>query len=318
MLQYSTHYTIAKRRLNYLKKKQDNPDKYPSYRTGIADLDRATGGLQPGWYVVLAGKQKSGKTAVLNTFRVNFLNAGLSVLDVSLEMGEMQSADRFLSNLTWIPLEKFRDAKLEPEDWKKLEQEIDTTVSGWKGYFAYGANNVSAIKKLVNKLKPQVVIIDYAQLMSDPSMNGKSNDTQMLKKISRELKQITVSDNKKKLSSIAGVDIVEDDSEDYEMDELSPLIIVAAQINREAQKGGDYDLRGIRDTNAFAEDGDLVLILNSMTDDQGVEIPNMRKLKIDAFRHGEPTEFPIMFNGQLAKVGSYKDPRHIDLVEKIE
>jgi replicative DNA helicase len=72
-------------------------------KTGIAALDRVTGGLHRGEYVILGGRPSMGKTALACQLSYNVAEAGGGVFYASLEMPTQQLTPRLISCRLWTP-----------------------------------------------------------------------------------------------------------------------------------------------------------------------------------------------------------------------
>jgi replicative DNA helicase len=144
------------------------------YPSGFPSLDRVTYGWQPTDLIILAARPSVGKTALaLNLARNAALNPikKTPVAVFSLEMSASQLVQRILSAESEIALEKIARGKLEEYEYqqlhtkgiKRLEQApifIDDTAA--LNIFEFRAK----ARRLVNKHKVGLIIIDYLQLMS--------------------------------------------------------------------------------------------------------------------------------------------------------
>lgn len=249
-------------------KRHSDPDAYRGWHTGVADLDKVIGGLSKGWYFVVAGKRKSGKTAFLTTLRTNLGRQDVKYLSISLEEGNLQIAERQVSNVQDVDRSLFRDVKLTQEDWGKV-YEAAGEIREWQGLWDYGISRVDEIKKLAEELEVDVVLIDYIQLMSFP---GNTNRTAEIAHISRSLKLMT----------------------------LEGLTVVAA-----AQLNDDGDYLWSRD---IGRDADVAIKLTKPLDPYGKPVDNRLNLDIADSRHSASDEFEVMFNGARSLVGSFKIP----------
>ena len=71
------------------------------------DLGRMIGTFERGWFVIIVGPMKRGKTWWLQEVALRGLFAGLNVLFVSLEMSETQMTRRIQHNLTGLPTKRW-------------------------------------------------------------------------------------------------------------------------------------------------------------------------------------------------------------------
>lgn len=253
----------------FLKEQEErhrNPEKYRGWRTGVADLDKVTGGLVRGWYFVVSGKRKSGKTAFMATLRTQLGLQGVRFLSISLEENNLQIAERQVSNVGDVDRTLFRDVALTQDDWTKVFSAAEN-IREWPGYWDYGVEKVEEIKKLCKDLEIEVLMVDYIQLMS---ASGSVNRSQEISAISRSLKLLTLQD--------------------------PPLTVVAA-----AQLNDDGDYLWSRDVG---RDADVAIKLTRVNDEYGHVVDNRLKLEIADSRHSAVDDFEVMFNGARSLVGS--------------
>lgn len=248
--------------------RHENPDKHRGWRTGIADFDSQFGGIQRGWYFVVAGKRKAGKTAMLTTMKRELGFQGVKFLSVSLEESNLQIAERQVSLQSGVDRNRFRDIALTPEDWKVVYQSANE-IRQFNGWWSYGDDTVSTISNLVQELAVDVVLVDYVQLMRSP---GASNKVQEVGNISRDLKLLTLR-------------------------EVPLTVIAAAQLNDEGEYLWSRDL---------GRDADIAVKLTRLDDQYGHLIENKIHCEIADSRHSGWAEFDLMFNGARSLVGSFE------------
>lgn len=253
-------------------KRRDDPGRYKGWRTGLADLDNpeTLGGVFEGWYVVVSGKRKSGKTAFLTSLRRSLGFQGVSFLTVSLEEGDLQMAERQVSNLASIDRRYFRDVDLSEEQWRDV---LDAAgqIAKFRGFWDSGLVTVASIAEVAKQLDVDVIMVDYIQLLT-PS-DGGGNRTQEVSQISRALKLLTLTDR-------------------------HYAVVANAQLNDD----GDY--LWSRD---IGRDTDVAIRLSRIIDPYGQAINDRLKMEIVDSRHSAPAEFQIMFNGARSLVGSLVD-----------
>ena len=213
--------------------------------TGFPTLDRITYGWQPTDLIILAARPSVGKTAfALNLARNAALHPTkpIPVGFFSLEMSAPQLVQRILSAESEIKMEKISRGKLEDYEYqqlhakglKKLERAplyIDDTAA--LNIFEFRAK----ARRLVNKHKVGIIIIDYLQLMSG-SGDRNNNREQEISNISRSLKALAK--------------------------ELNIPIIALAQLSRSVeQRAGDKKpmLSDLRESGAIEQDADIVLFV---------------------------------------------------------
>ncbi len=229
-------------RIDEMRNKKEDISGVPS---GFSALDRVTFGWQPTDLIILAARPSMGKTAfALNLAR----NAALSPIKktpvgvFSLEMSASQLVQRILSAESEIALEKIARGKLEDYEYLQLQSKgvvrlekseifIDDTPA--LNIFEFRAK----ARRLVNKHKVGLIIIDYLQLMSG-SGDRNSNREQEISNISRSLKALAK--------------------------ELGIPIIALSQLSRavETRKESKIpQLSDLRESGAIEQDADMVMFL---------------------------------------------------------
>src|ERR1700740_2395422 len=158
-------------RIDELRTKTEDISGVPS---GFASLDRVTYGWQPTDLIILAARPSVGKTAfALNLARNAALHPTkpVPVGFFSLEMSASQLVQRILSAESEIKMEKISRGKLEEYEYQQLLSKgiarlekapiyIDDTAA--LNIFEFRAK----ARRLVNKHKVGIIVIDYLQLMS--------------------------------------------------------------------------------------------------------------------------------------------------------
>ena len=86
--------------------------------SGFKDLDEITGGFQPGNLIILAARPGMGKSALAANFVENAaVRHGKAAVMFSLEMGESELAQRFISSQGSVPGNDLRRGKV---NWQKV------------------------------------------------------------------------------------------------------------------------------------------------------------------------------------------------------
>ena len=232
----------AIQRIDDLRTKQEEISGVP---TGFPSMDRITFGWQPTDLIILAARPSVGKTAfALNLVRSAALHPTkpTPVAFFSLEMSSAQLVQRILSAESGILLEKISRGKLEDYEMQQLYSKgvqrlsdapifIDDTAA--LNIFEFRAK----ARRLVNKHKVALIIIDYLQLMSG-SGDRNSNREQEISRISRDLKSLAK--------------------------ELQVPIIALSQLSRavETRKESKMpQLSDLRESGAIEQDADMVMFL---------------------------------------------------------
>src|SRR5581483_9202668 len=152
--------------------------------TGLDDLDRMMGGLQPSDLVILAGRPGMGKTALATNIAYNVAKAwqgdvrpdghiatvnGGIVGFFSLEMSAEQLATRIISEQTEIPSNKIRRGGISEADFEKIK-DVSIELQHLPFYVdETGGLSVAQLAARARRLKRQrgldLLIIDYLQLL---------------------------------------------------------------------------------------------------------------------------------------------------------
>ena len=138
--------------------------------TGFPSLDKMLGGLRPGTLNVIAGAPGVGKTALAIEIAVNCAKDGHKVGIFSLEMSKDEITQRIVKYIC--------DTSI---DVSELPIYIDDET----------VINPAVILDKVNKLKADIIIVDYFQLISLPSNENRSGKEE-LKTIISVLKSIAL------------------------------------------------------------------------------------------------------------------------------
>src|SRR5919112_6451974 len=165
--------------------------------TGLADLDRMMGGLQPSDLIILAGRPGMGKTALATNIAYNIakswegeikpdgrmgtLNGGI-VGFFSLEMSAEQLATRIISEQTEIPSYRIRRGEIDPTDFDRIAQ-IAREMETIPLYIdETGGLSISQLTARARRLKRQrgldLLVIDYIQLLQGSSKKSSENRVQ--------------------------------------------------------------------------------------------------------------------------------------------
>ncbi|TPI02264.1 replicative DNA helicase [Mycoplasma struthionis] len=214
-------------------------------QTGFPELDNYLVGLNPGYFVILAARPAMGKTAFALNLAVNMAKSknkktqkNLNVLLFSLEMSKAQLMQRLLAIESTISIRSLKTGDLSKDQLGLLSFTVQA-MQKWNMFLCEKSSlTISDIitisKRFAGKTKPDIIIIDYLQLI-----NGGSAESRHLEvgRISRSLK------------ILAG--------------ELGCPIIALSQLNRNVEKREDKTpiLADINESGSIEQDADIVLFL---------------------------------------------------------
>ena len=124
--EFSNHY------YDTIKKRHQNPEKLRGFTTGIPEIEQILGGLHLGWYIVIGGPEKAGKTALMLSIVLQFALAGHKFMWVSQEMSNLDMGGRTFANLatpeSGVDLNKLRDLELDSDDYLNKPASVNIRI----------------------------------------------------------------------------------------------------------------------------------------------------------------------------------------------
>lgn len=209
--------------------------------TGFNSLDKliyTNGGFQKSRFYLISGKTGFGKSQFLTNLTKNFLEQGKTVLFITLENTIEESNDRLFSCITGI---KLQDLYSEPEVQKEKIVNF-FQMNGGLLLLEHVPQN-SLTKQMIDTLikirveqtgrKPDIIIVDYMDLMLYPE---KLEERIRLQRLQNQMKQL--------------------------QQESNTIVISPTQVNRQSYKEKEIDLDNISESSGKAWVQDSVLILN--------------------------------------------------------
>lgn len=159
--------------------------------TGLAHLDRITGGWRGGQLVVVAGRPAMGKTAVSLLFVRAAAQSGIPVCYYSLEMPDVQLAGRMLVGASRVDATAFRSGTVSSDDWRLIESGAARLRS--LPLYLYDKPSVTmpqiriSSRAMQRKGRCGMVVIDYLQLIASTE-ERRNNREREVAEISRAAK----------------------------------------------------------------------------------------------------------------------------------
>jgi len=224
--------------------------------SGLADLDRMMGGLQPSDLIILAGRPGMGKSSLATNIGFNIAKAwrgevqpdgSMKTVDggivglFSLEMSSEQLATRIIAEQSGVPSADIRRGKITEEqfshivaasrDMQRVPLYIDQT----------GGLSISQFAARARRLKRQrgldLLIIDYIQLMQGHARRGSDNRVHEVTEITNNLKALAK--------------------------ELNVPILALSQLSRQVENRDDKrpQLSDLRESGSIEQDADVVLFI---------------------------------------------------------
>lgn len=230
------------------------PEKVDSIPTFTTKLQQITNGIQPGHLWTMGARMKTGKSWMQCLASVAAASHGHDVIYFSLEMDKPTVAQR-VHALMLGEWDDDADPAVRSAQVAEWEEEHGATVR-----FFDMADHPIVNSTLVGRYAKEgtLLVVDYIGLMSTTSQAASVEDWRNAATISNELRRV---------ASVTGA-----------------AVLTAVQLNRSATGDKTPDLSTIADTDMYARDSDLVLLMQRH--------PNAKaaKLHVAANRHGPSGE----------------------------
>ena len=223
--------------------------------TGLVDMDRMMGGLQPSDLIILAGRPGMGKTSLATNVAFNVAKAyqgekqpdgsiktvnGGIVGFFSLEMSAEQLATRIIAEQSGVPSYKIRRGDIAEHDFYKIT-DVAREMQTIPFYIDQtGGISIAQLVARARRLKRQrgldLLVVDYLQLLSGSSKKGE-NRVQELTEITTGLKALAK--------------------------ELNVPVIALSQLSRRVENRDDKrpQLSDLRESGSIEQDADVVLFV---------------------------------------------------------
>jgi replicative DNA helicase len=142
--------------------------------TGFDTLDNTTGGLQPGWYCVVAARRGQGKTWTMVRMACEAAWAGFTALYYSLEQPETQITlrthsilSKFAAGPVFNNIDLQRGSGFVLQEYRKFLEGMESGMKGRLVIVGAGRERVTPMTVAggIERVQPDVVFIDYITLM---------------------------------------------------------------------------------------------------------------------------------------------------------
>ena len=225
----------------------------------------------------------------------------------SLEMADVQLANRLMSNVCSIEGKKLLNGQLSRDDWDRLDKNLGFMEDA--PLYIDETEGISILelrtkaRRLVREHKIELIMIDYLQLMTASGMKFNSRQEEV-SLISRSLKGLAK--------------------------ELNIPVLALSQLNRgvesrEGVEGKRPQLSDLRESGAIEQDADMVIFLHRpeyygihMTDD-GKDYRGKAEVIISKHRKGATGIITMDFKGEFTRFENPEDNSlAIALLQKAE
>jgi replicative DNA helicase len=224
--------------------------------SGLEDLDRQMGGLQPSDLIILAGRPGMGKTALATNIAYNVarawrsetrpdgreetINGGI-VGFFSLEMSAEQLATRIISEQTEIASYRIRRGEIDPSDFDRIAA-VAREMQTLPLYIdETGGLSIAQLAARARRLKRQrgldMLVIDYLQLLQGSNRRASEGRVQEVTEITTGLKALAK--------------------------DLNVPILALSQLSRQVENRDDKrpQLADLRESGSIEQDADVVMFV---------------------------------------------------------
>lgn len=256
-------------------------------KSGLAPIDELMGGFHPGELYVLAARPGGGKTSLSLQFAHDIARQGIPTVFVSLEMTNLELANKLLSMGARVDNGKIRKGNLTSLDHDCLYT-ARKIMHPWQFVIGEQLREIGRLEIGLRGLKKQgkigFLVIDYIQLMKAAG-SWKGNRVAELTEITGRIKSLAI--------------------------ELNIPIIILSQINRQGATQGTAlpGVHNLKDSGSLEQDADAVLILHKQKNEETKEEKHF--LMIAKNRHGMTGDFELRADLSLSRFifdnGGYDD-----------
>jgi replicative DNA helicase len=285
--------------------------------SGLRDLDRKLGGLQPSDLVILAGRPSMGKTALATNIGFNAAEAIKDaetstrhrVAFFSLEMSAEQLAHRIMAEKSGVSSDRIRRGDVKSDEFGRIVEAAQAMASVQFFIDDTPAMTVPGLRTRARRLKRQfgldLIVVDYLQLMRYANPKPSDNRVQEISEITRGLKAIAK--------------------------ELQVPVLALSQLSRAVENREDKrpQLADLRESGSIEQDADVVMFVfreqyyheraepkqrtDESTDkfqermarwqERGERIHNVAEVIIAKQRHGPVGTLELYFDGNITRFG---------------
>ena len=160
---------------------------------GLANLDAATGGMQPGEVTVVGARSGVGKsTLMMQAAKIN-CEAGIPVHLFSLEMTRKQILQRLWSMVSGVPFKKIRRPRLSTPEEAARVNEAGLIVAEWPlrihDKSELHISKIVALARLsIRRHGSQLIIVDYAQNVEADGKDDRTRVSAVSSKLTKMIK----------------------------------------------------------------------------------------------------------------------------------
>ena len=294
---YSVLAPIVDKAMEMVRIAHSNKGGTTGISTGYFKLDDMTCGWQNSDLVIIAGRPAMGKTAFALSLAKNIAaDQKIPMAFFSLEMSDVQLANRLMSNVCMIEGKKLLSGQLDRADWLRLDKKLGILEDAPLYIDDTEGLSVMELKtkarRLVREKGVKLIMIDYLQLMTASGMKYNSRQEEV-SLISRSLKGLAK--------------------------ELNIPVLALSQLNRGVEgrvgaEGKRPQLSDLRESGAIEQDADMVIFLHRpeyynilMSADGLIDYQGKAEVIISKHRKGATGLIMMNFKGEYTRFENYDD-----------
>ncbi len=211
-------------------------------QTGFPSIDRSLLGLRPGQMVVVGARPAVGKTSFALNLAVNAAIEGATVAFFSLEMSNLEIAQRLLASRSGVDMQAIRSGNIKNTDWPAIlkateelsqldiliDESTDVTVTDIR----------AKARRMLHEKENCLIILDYLQLVQSSGSVAQQSRANQVSDMSRGIKIMAK--------------------------ELGCPVIALSQLNRAGSSRTDPtpQLVDLRESGSIEQDADIVMLLD--------------------------------------------------------
>ena len=294
---YSALGSVVERAVKAVEEAYANKGSFTGIPSGLYKLDDMTCGWQKSDLVIIAGRPAMGKTAFALSVAKNIaVDQKRPMAFFSLEMSDVQLANRLMSNTCEIEGKKLLSGQLDREDWIRLDKNLQALTDA--PLFVDDTEGLSVMelrtkaRRLQKEHHIELIMIDYLQLMTASGMRYNSRQEEV-SLISRSLKGLAK--------------------------ELNIPVLALSQLNRgvesrEGAEGKRPQLSDLRESGAIEQDADMVIFLHRpeyyhilKSEDGFIDYKDKAEIIIAKHRKGATGIVMMDFKGEFTRFANPED-----------
>lgn len=248
--------------------------------TGFVDLDNILGAMYGGNLYVVGARPGQGKTSFLLSIAKHAAEKGKRVVIFSIEMMRYQVAQRIISMISGIPVDRIIKGKMLENEWALYTHAVEQAEHLPITINDMGAINIAEIRQEVRKQsalgKIDLIIVDYVQI-AKPSE-------------SKERRDLDIGDITMGLKALAK--------------EIDAPVLTASQLSRDLEKRGEKRpmLADLRESGSLENDSDVVMFIYRPDQyEKDTAKQNIAEIIVAKHRNGAVGSVDLVYRPQFTK-----------------